>query len=520
MIISCSAKAIQLIQQACANRIGKGGARPTIVAGKEQIAKVREAVAADPANAQFVWNLDLETSRVNDRDGGVAGYLVTGYLHNATYRCTVILNGLDDADLCLIAEVAKRGIRTVFDDFVIIPEATEAHLKQADALDSAVRKECGISSGGYYERLWERVLIVPNGDRSATASLNHAKSYHQEILFGGRRPPEVSTEIVDRNGCFYLNQQRVAYKGGDPEYDVPMARTRNAVLGQVDGVKVPAVKLRLRLIEDHYSYRDTEDEETYPCPEMYRDITVPLSVPLSWLHQAIQKTMNWADYHLHAFRFLDFDAREMLEHAFKSIYGIRDWADEDAERRGETVYNAFESKGEEGFQSATNMSLRWLYHDFMGAMERGGELDEDFPHESLPEDCPLGMYLLGDRAYREMLQKAGDDAVADMIPKDGWGVYYNYDFGDDWELSIIPLEYCMANAADLPAITGASGHTPPEDVGGLGGYEEFVKNYEAGKFVNSDGLNIAQWAKSNGWQPFEGLENLQGHFSSPSTWGH
>lgn len=514
MIISCSAKALQRIKQARADRIGKDDARPTVADDKETVAAARRIIAADPSSARLVWNLDLETSPVVDGKGDVSGHLTVGYLHNAACRCTVVLNGLDDADLCRIAEVARRGIRTLFDDFNIPPGATEAHLERADVLDAEVRKGCGILPGGYRELLRPRALLVPNGDRAATASVNHAKALHRDILFGGGAPPALSSEPVDRTGCFYLNREYVKYKGG--EYDAPLRRAREMALGSVRGERAPAVTLRLRLVDDGYLYRGGGGAGPSGVPEVYRDVVVPLSAPLSWLHQVIQRTMLWADYHLHAFRFLDFGAREMLEHAFKSIYGAWDWEERDAMERGERPYNAFESEGEAGFVRATRMDLRWLYHDFMGAMEREGVLEEDFPCERLPEDCPLGMLLLGSEGYRAALGMAERGGLEGQL--DSQGLYYNYDFGDNWELSVVALGYSEEDLSELPRIVGAAGHTPPEDCGGIGGFEDFLAALESGDAVDSDGVDLEQWARGNGWQPFEGLDRLEGLFDRPSTW--
>jgi hypothetical protein len=53
---------------------------------------------------------------------------------------------------------------------------------------------------------------------------------------------------------------------------------------------------------------------------------------------------------------------------------------------------------------------------------------------------------------------------------------YEYDFGDSWR-HMLELEEVIAPAADgvYPLCVGGKNSTPPEDVGGASGYEEFLE---------------------------------------------
>ena len=53
---------------------------------------------------------------------------------------------------------------------------------------------------------------------------------------------------------------------------------------------------------------------------------------------------------------------------------------------------------------------------------------------------------------------------------------YEYDFGDGWE-HVIELEKILPRKKDInyPICTGGKRSCPPEDVGGVGGYEDFLK---------------------------------------------
>ena len=65
----------------------------------------------------------------------------------------------------------------------------------------------------------------------------------------------------------------------------------------------------------------------------------------------------------------------------------------------------------------------------------------------------------------------------------------------------------------LPCIADASGDTPPEDVGGLDGFDDFLKVMEEDG-INEDGIDLAKWSRGVGWQPFKSTEQLQSLFDA------
>jgi hypothetical protein len=52
---------------------------------------------------------------------------------------------------------------------------------------------------------------------------------------------------------------------------------------------------------------------------------------------------------------------------------------------------------------------------------------------------------------------------------------YSYDFGDNWEHNIELVQVLEDYDYELPYLLEANGQTPPEDVGGIGGFLEFRK---------------------------------------------
>ncbi len=85
------------------------------------------------------------------------------------------------------------------------------------------------------------------------------------------------------------------------------------------------------------------------------------------------------------------------------------------------------------------------------------------------------------------LEKIGipdEDGELDILP--GWELWisdyfspqnpraeYEYDFGDSWEHKVV-LEKILDQEIDRPVCLAGERHCPPEDCGGIGGYEDFL----------------------------------------------
>jgi hypothetical protein len=66
--------------------------------------------------------------------------------------------------------------------------------------------------------------------------------------------------------------------------------------------------------------------------------------------------------------------------------------------------------------------------------------------------------------------------LAKVLKAEGESMVYRYDFGDDWRHGVV-LEKIEATETALthPACLGGERRCPPEDVGGVSGYEEFLE---------------------------------------------
>jgi Plasmid pRiA4b ORF-3-like protein len=101
--------------------------------------------------------------------------------------------------------------------------------------------------------------------------------------------------------------------------------------------------------------------------------------------------------------------------------------------------------------------------------------------------------------------------LADVLQLEGDSIIYAYDFGDNWQHNVV-LEKIIPvrDVVKAPICFGGERRCPPEDVGGVSGYEEFLEaifdpqheNYEqyvrwaGGHFIDEFDLKAANGALS------------------------
>lgn len=74
---------------------------------------------------------------------------------------------------------------------------------------------------------------------------------------------------------------------------------------------------------------------------------------------------------------------------------------------------------------------------------------------------------------------------------------YTYDFGDDWVHRIRIERVLPPMGLTAPICTGGSGATPPEDCGGVGGYEDFVRAMNDPNDPEHE--HMKQWSGQDAW---------------------
>lgn len=112
----------------------------------------------------------------------------------------------------------------------------------------------------------------------------------------------------------------------------------------------------------------------------------------------------------------------------------------------------------EGVHISFQIVMGWTnshLHEFIHGHDRYGVPDEDFPMDVLDE---------ADYRLDQLLKKEKDK------------LNYVYDFGDGWEHEII-LEKILPFDTEtvLPTCVAGERACPPEDVGGIPGYEMFLE---------------------------------------------
>ena len=63
--------------------------------------------------------------------------------------------------------------------------------------------------------------------------------------------------------------------------------------------------------------------------------------------------------------------------------------------------------------------------------------------------------------------------LATVLQREGKSLKYQYDFGDDWEHEVV-LERVLPAKVSRPICLAGERRCPPEDVGGVSGYQEFL----------------------------------------------
>lgn len=84
-----------------------------------------------------------------------------------------------------------------------------------------------------------------------------------------------------------------------------------------------------------------------------------------------------------------------------------------------------------------------------------------------------------------------DDEVslAQIAPREGTKVLYDYDFGDDWKHEILVQKILEPDPkGNYPVCLGGERACPPEDCGGTPGYEEFLAAIRDPKHEEHDGM--------------------------------
>jgi hypothetical protein len=172
---------------------------------------------------------------------------------------------------------------------------------------------------------------------------------------------------------------------------------------------------------------------------VWRKIIVPKQITFPDLHETLQIVFGWQDSHLHEFRIL----------------------------AGRPI----------GLNS---------------------KKDKEERKPNLILVCDEAIFSYGDSNIDVAMRREAGEKIIDYLPAE---IIYKYDFGDGWEHRII-LEKVIDNyEVNYPTCVAAEGNTPPEDVGGEPGYEEFLAIMADPTHI--DYTEISSWARGQGYKEFD-----------------
>ena len=111
----------------------------------------------------------------------------------------------------------------------------------------------------------------------------------------------------------------------------------------------------------------------------------------------------------------------------------------------------------------------------------------------------VGQQLYGDpllmqENFEEMeYEDSTATTLSDILPKSGGRFRFEYDFGDGWRHEVL-FEGCVRAERDkrYPICLEGARACPPEDVGGVWGYQEFLETITDPEHEDHDGL--LEWA--------------------------
>jgi hypothetical protein len=86
----------------------------------------------------------------------------------------------------------------------------------------------------------------------------------------------------------------------------------------------------------------------------------------------------------------------------------------------------------------------------------------------------------------------GKTTLAKVLKTEGDSMIYVYDFGDNWRHEVVLEKIVPSDAQTKPVCLAGERRCPPEDVGGVSGYQEFLEViFEPG---HDDFTNFRGWA--------------------------
>jgi hypothetical protein len=190
---------------------------------------------------------------------------------------------------------------------------------------------------------------------------------------------------------------------------------------------------------------------------VWRKLIVPLNTTFDILHEIIQVAFGWRDYHLHEF----------------VIY-----ADEKSQN---DLYREHPDSHKEGYAPVVKLMC---------------DEDEYEIENIMPVRLENGV------------------ALSEYIPQYK-KLRYVYDFGDYWELYIDVEKVVDDYFLNYATCIEGEGNAPPEDVGGVPGYEEFLEIIADKQHPEHE--DVVNWGRYQGYEDFD-IERVNNRLKEMWLW--
>lgn len=180
-------------------------------------------------------------------------------------------------------------------------------------------------------------------------------------------------------------------------------------------------------------------------PLIWRRVIIPADVTFKRLHDTLQLAMGWYDYHLHEFEFKDLKLRIT---------------------NNEEVYEEYRYfRSAEGKKRLAEMKNS----KFMPNLSIEVRKSDNTKIDKYIEQCKTFAYI--------------------------------YDFGDWWEHKIEIEQITQDYKFGYPTILDGQGACPPEDCGGMGGYENFLEAWNDEN--NEEHESMREWGEIQNYREFD-----------------
>lgn len=129
-------------------------------------------------------------------------------------------------------------------------------------------------------------------------------------------------------------------------------------------------------------------------------------------------------------------------------------------------------------------------------LDEQGDLHDDFSDWMTPDE----------RRRQPVRSPARATCLGEVFPRTRNAVY-SYDYGDGWLIDVKVVKTVRRRGSDEPVVLDGEGAAPPEDVGGPGGYGDFLRIVNGPAGPERD--EMLEWADDQGYMDHFDVEDIR-----------